>query len=107
MLTTKQLIGKRIKELRKLRKLSQEELAEMVGIAPRHLSSIETGRNFPSFVTLDKIMISLKIELIDIVDCPYKTYDINELREKIKEMIGEADELKLRLLLKIVRDIVR
>lgn len=106
-MTTKKLVGRRIKELRKLRKLSQEKLAEMVGIAPRHLSSIETGRNFPSFVTLDKIMICLKIDLIDIVDCPYMSYNINELREIIKGMIDEADELKLRLLLKIVRDIVR
>ena len=36
MKTTKQLLGQRIKELRKLRGLSQDELSEKVGIDPKH-----------------------------------------------------------------------
>lgn len=104
---TKQLIGGRIKELRKLRKLSQEELAEMVSIAPRHLSSIETGRNFPSLVTLEKIAKYLRVEMPDIFDYPYKSYNPEKLKKVIKDMIDEADEMKLRLLVKLVRDVVR
>lgn len=41
--TAKKLLGARIKELRTGRGLSQEELAEMVGVDPKHLSRIETG----------------------------------------------------------------
>lgn len=106
-MNTKQLIGRRIKELRKLKKLSQEELAEMVEIAPRHLSSLETGRNFPSFVTLEKIAKHLNVDLADIVDYPYKTYSLDKLRQVTKKMIDEADESKLRLLIKLIRDVVR
>lgn len=44
----KKLLGRRVQELRKTRKIKQEELAEMINIAPRNMSNIETGRCFPS-----------------------------------------------------------
>jgi len=51
MKTTKELLGSRIKEIRKLRRLSQEELSEKINIDPKHLSRIEVGRGFPSLDT--------------------------------------------------------
>lgn len=107
MSATKKLIGGRIKELRKLRKLSQEELSEKVGIDPKHLSGIEVGRSFSSLVTLEKIVKHLNVELKDVFDYPYKNNNINELRQIMKDMIDEADETKVRLLAKLVRDVVR
>ena len=50
----KQLLGMRIKEFREKRKFTQDKLAEIVGIDPKHLSRIENGRNYPSFETLEK-----------------------------------------------------
>ena len=44
----KKLLGRRVQELRKARKIKQEELAEMINIATRNMSNIETGRCFPS-----------------------------------------------------------
>jgi len=38
--STKKLLGARIKELRKIRKLSQDQLAEKIDIDPKHLSRI-------------------------------------------------------------------
>ena len=48
--------GKRLVELRKEQKLSQERLAEYIDIAPRNLSKIETGVTFPSVENLEKII---------------------------------------------------
>ena len=42
----KKLLGERIKRLRKSRNLTQEQLAEMIEIAPRNLSRIEVGESF-------------------------------------------------------------
>ena len=50
----KKAIGKRIKEVRKSRGLSQKKLAEMVDIAQNTLSYIETGDNFFTAETLEK-----------------------------------------------------
>ena len=47
MESIKNLFGKRIKELRKERSLTQERLAELIGIDTRNLIKIENGeRNF-------------------------------------------------------------
>ncbi len=56
MKTLKELLGSRIKEIRKLKRLSQEQLSERVGIDPKHLSRIEVGRGFPSLDTLDNLV---------------------------------------------------
>ena len=42
----KYLFGRKIKELRLKKRLSQEELAEMIEIAERNLSKIECGKRF-------------------------------------------------------------
>ena len=48
-------IGQRIRKIRKARGLSQEELAEQVGISTTHMSHIETGNtkmSLPIFAAL-------------------------------------------------------
>ena len=50
----KQLLGQKIKELRKNQRLSQQQLAELANIDQRSLSHIECGNTFPS-----KILINL------------------------------------------------
>ena len=42
----KQNIGKRIQEIRKSKKLTQEKLSELADIAQNSLSNIETGASF-------------------------------------------------------------
>ena len=42
----KQELGKKIKRIRQVRGLTQEQLAEAVDISPRTLSGIEIGENF-------------------------------------------------------------
>lgn len=56
---TRKLLGARIKELRRLRALSQEKLAEMIDKDPKHLNRIEVGRSFPSMDTLTAMAKSL------------------------------------------------
>ena len=57
----KQLLGKRIKEIRKSKKLTQEKLAELVNIETSSVCNIENGRYYPSAENLDNIMQVLHI----------------------------------------------
>ena len=59
----KELLGKRIKELRKEKGLTQEQLAETVGIEPNNLSRIEKGRNYPTPENLSKIANALNVSV--------------------------------------------
>lgn len=107
MKTTKELLGNRIKRLRKLRGLSQEELSEKVDIDPKHLSRIEVGRGFPSLDTLERLADALNVELKDFFEFTHETPSPRELKETLTGLLKEVDEERLRLLVKIVRTVVR
>lgn len=63
MSNTKKLLGKKIKELRKQNRFTQEKLSERINIDVTTLSGIESGRHFPSLQTLEKIANVLNVEL--------------------------------------------
>jgi transcriptional regulator with XRE-family HTH domain len=104
---TRKLLGARIKELRRLRGLSQEKLAEMISIDPKHLSRIEVGRSFPSMDTLAGMAKSLRVELKDLFEFTHQKKSSLEITKDISKLLKEADSEKLRLILKVVRSIVR
>ena len=49
-------IGKLIAERRKKKGLSQQDLAEMSGISPRTINSVEQGKSNPSINVLNKMV---------------------------------------------------
>lgn len=51
--------GKRLRDLRKQKDMTQEQLAEKTLISVDFLSLIERGINAPSFDTLEKLAIAL------------------------------------------------
>ena len=57
----KLVFGKNVHLYRKERKLSQERLAEMLGITAKHLSAIENGSSFVSAELLEKLSQSLSV----------------------------------------------
>lgn len=56
----KKLLGKKLQEIRKKRKLTQEYVAEFVGIETSSISNIENGKYYPSAENLEKILTVLK-----------------------------------------------
>jgi len=61
------LVGKRIKELRVLKEISQIELAEKCGFERTNMSRIESGRTNPTLSTLYKISQALGVSLDELV----------------------------------------
>ena len=51
----KKLLGQRIKEVRKAKNITQEELAEKIGIGTSNISYIENGKFAPSIENFAKI----------------------------------------------------
>lgn len=62
MADIKKQLGQRIKYLRKHKGLSQEQLAEIIGLSTRSLGNIETGRFFMSMSNMEKLIDALDIE---------------------------------------------
>jgi ribosome-binding protein aMBF1 (putative translation factor) len=59
-------IGGRIKDAREKADLTQMQLAERSGLPQSHISRLENGQHSPSFVTLSKIALALKIPISDL-----------------------------------------
>lgn len=64
----KNLLGKKIKEKRLSQHLTQEQLAERIGISPKSLSQIELGNNFVSADNLEQICLALNIQVKNLFD---------------------------------------
>ena len=100
-------IGKTIKDLRKSRGLTQEELAEMINISPRSLSNIEVGACFVKSETLEKIIESLNISTEELfANSHIKTK--NELICEIDKFINKAknDTKTLEKIYKILKCLI-
>ncbi len=102
----KKVLGKRIQNYRKLTKLTQEELAEKVGIDTISLSKIETGNNYPTAENLSKISNILKVEPYELfVDNHIKTNEelLKEINSGIKKI--SKDNKKLHILITTLKSI--
>jgi len=60
--------GKKLRQLRKDRALTQEQLAEKVNVSYQAISNIERGITGPSFATLAQIAKALKVKPGDLFD---------------------------------------
>lgn len=97
----KRLLGRRIQMLRKNRNLTQEALAEIIGIEPQNVSMIEIGKNYPSPDTLAKIAQALDLEIYELfMFKKHKT--LKEIREYVIDKV-ERSELVARTLFKFCK----
>ena len=59
-------LGRRVQRLRKAAKLTQEQLAEKIGVSRAYAGYIEQGRNTPSLEVLEKIARVLRVKLSEL-----------------------------------------
>ncbi len=64
---TSEEIAKRIVEFRKIKNLTQEQLADKTGILRANIARIESGKHYPSLVTLEKVAKALQMPVVSIV----------------------------------------
>lgn len=105
MKSTQALLGARIKELRKLRKMSQERLSELIGIEPKHMSRIEVGKSYPTLDRLERISNALNIPMKEFFDFEHLKGDVEKM-EDIDEMLKQVDREDMRVVYKIVKAFV-
>lgn len=59
-------VGEKIKSIRKLKKISQQELGNMLGVSQAMIAQYENGKRIPKIETLIKIAEALDLSLIHI-----------------------------------------
>lgn len=102
----RELIGVRIKELRKKRGLSQEQLSEKAEITPNYLSRVERGTENPTLDMFMKLANALEVEMWEMFDFGHRG-SRRDLKSILNKIAGEAEEENLMLAIKVLRAITR
>jgi transcriptional regulator with XRE-family HTH domain len=101
----KKLLGKRIKEIRLSRQLTQEQLSDLTDIGASSISKIESGIYHPTDENLERIAKALNVK-------PYKLYmfnhqkDTQELLKDINKMLQNASAEEIKLAYKVLNGIL-
>lgn len=84
------MIGKKIKELRLSRKMTQEELGKIIGVTTSMIGMYETGARNPSYAVLKKIAEYFNVTTDYLLGCSETPQRNND--EKISEEINKDIE---------------
>lgn len=96
----KKIFAKNLKELRKRNKLTQEQLAELVNVAPRHISFIETGRSFPSCELLERLCAVLHTNAFELFNTE-EELSPKELLQKLTFLCEKLNKTQLKFLVQM------
>ena len=97
--------GLRLKELRNKKGITQYQLAEIVGIDPKHMSHIETGRSFPKADLIEKFANALEIDYTKL----FKTEHLQPkgtLIKQINALLLKASDEELKNIYKIISSLL-
>ncbi len=92
-------IGAFLQRLRKEKGLTQEQLAEQIGVARRTVSRWETGSNLPDLDILVELADLYAVDLREILNGERKSERMDqELKETVLQVADYSNEEKARLL---------
>lgn len=92
-----QKTGSFLKELRKEKNLTQEQLAEIFNVSSRSVSRWETGTNLPDLSILVEIADYYDVDIREIIDGERKNDMNKETKETLTKVAEYADQNKLQL----------
>lgn len=101
MQNANELLGKRIRELRKRAGLTQEQLAEQLGIDQKHMSRIELGKSYPSLDRLSKIAETVGAPLPSLFKFGH-LHDEGDLHKQAADMLQQIGQKDLKKVYRIL-----
>lgn len=97
-------IGQRIRRLRKANNLSQEQLAEKVGISVTHLSHIETGNTKLSLPVFVEIANTLSVQTDELLyDLPKANNTI--IKQELLTILDSCTTKELNIIIDSIKAI--
>ena len=90
-----------IRNERKNKRITQEELAEMLEVSPTHVKHIESGHRKPSIEILFELAKILNISLDEVVFPKNRTPN-DATRGKIERLLDVSDESSLQFILSVL-----
>ena len=98
-----QKIGSFLKELRKEKNLTQEQLAETLNVSRRTISRWETGSNMPDLDLLIEIADLYQVDLRELLNGERKNEQMNEEMKETVLKVAEYSNAEKQRTTKVVR----
>lgn len=96
----KKYIAQILQNARKKKGLKQAQLAEMIGISEKHLSKIETGKNYPA---LDNFLKMVEILELSMKDFGLKNENkVSEQKVYLQKIINTSSEKQLSIYIDMI-----
>ena len=102
----RKLLGQRIKSLRKVRGYTQEQLAEIIDINPKYLSSVARGEENPTLDLFLRLAKGLKVELLDLFRFADEETSPKALRTSLDHLLAAADVEQLQMACKLLKELL-
>ena len=100
------LFGKKLRELRENKGLTQEQLGELLDIEWQHVSRLENGKNLPSCAILVGIAKVFDIDIRTLVDYEYLREDA-DLDFLITNLLEQATLEQKKTFYKVIKAILQ
>ena len=97
-------VGAFLKDLRKEKGITQEQLAEKLGVSGRTISRWETGNNMPDISLLVEIAEFFDVSIPEIIKGERKSEDMKEEAKEVAETMSDYARAEKEQLLKSIRN---
>ena len=102
------LLGKRIKSLRKSKRHTRERPVEIIDIRPNYLAGIERGEANPTLSLLERLSTGLEVPLSELFQYRREEgYPSVELRRRLDGLVNEASDEELLKLTRIFEALLK
>ena len=108
------LIGSNIRRERELRRITRDELAEIIDLTTSHLGLIERGERGATPVTLEKVVKAFGVDIDSLFHLPKRSVSAKEeqetatgpYRKKVDALITYLSEPELELLVHTIKGVL-
>ena len=97
-------VGAFLKDLRKEKGITQEQLAEKLGVSGRTISRWETGNNMPDISLLVEIAEYFDVSIPEIIKGERKSEDMKEEAKEVAETMSDYARAEKEQLVKSIRN---
>ena len=96
-------LGRRVRELRKRKRLTQAELAEKAGIDPKYIGQIERGETNPTVRLLANIAQALDISLAELFTFPQEVREEEFEDIRVLDIVRDKPPEMRKMMLRIIK----
>lgn len=101
------LLGKRIRYLRHLREMTQQDLGERADVSYKYVGAIERGEKNPTLDNLAKIAKALDVKLFELFIFEHEVDNVKILKDGIDDLLDKATSKEVKMVYRVIEALLK